>query len=114
MRTNEERIASMHARAEEMERKQRMSRVRLMQTLASVTSFAAVILLAVFMPKVASFGKDPASVLQGGMQASILGDSGALAYVVIAVIAFLLGVFVTAFCFSLKRWQDENNQDSEL
>jgi hypothetical protein len=34
-------------------------------------------------------------------------------YIVIAVIAFALGVCVTAFCFRLKRWKDLKNEEEE-
>ena len=30
-----------------------------------------------------------------------------------AVIAFLLGMFVTVFCFRLKRWKDDQNRKDD-
>ena len=107
MRTNEERIAAMHARAAEIRQKQRAGRVRVMQTVSAAASFAAVILLAVFMPKIkGNTGPDADAV---DMQASILGDSGAVDYVVIAIVAFLLGAAVTAFCYKLKGWPHDRD-----
>lgn len=107
MRTNDERIAEMHARAAEMAGKQRAGRVRVAQSVAAVVSFAAVILLAVFMPKITSPEIAPGGADEG-MQASMLSDSGSVSYVVIAIVAFLLGAAVTAFCFKLKKWQEIN------
>lgn len=116
MRTNEERIEAMHARAEEIEKEQRRRRVKLVQAASAAASFAAVILLAIFIPQLAPVGSDmftgnSAPAAPGDMQASIFGGSGALRYVVIAVVAFMLGVFVTAFCFRLKRWQDQKERE---
>ena len=118
MRTNEERIAKMHARAEEIEKEQRRRRVRIAQSAAAAVSFAAVILLAVFMPQLAPAGDgfapgSSAPAAPGDMQASIFGGSGVLGYIVIAIIAFLLGAFVTAFGFRLKRWQDKKDRGED-
>lgn len=116
MRTDDERIAAMHARAEEIKGERRKRRVRIWQSVSFVTAFAAVILLAVLMPGLLDSGtvpgisslSDPDS--SGGtapaMSGSIFAESGAMGYVVIAVIAFLLGVCVTAFCFRLKKWNE--------
>ena len=118
MRTHKERIAAMHARAEEIEKEQRRRRVRIAQFGTAAASFAAVILLAVFMPQFAPAGpglapESSAPAAPGDMQASIFSGSGALGYVLIAVIAFLLGAFVTAFCFRLKRWQDKKDRGED-
>ena len=112
MRSNDDRIAAMHARATQIQQKQRAGRVRLMQSASAVVSFAAVILLAIFMPKFSSL-----EVTEGGeavdMQASMLRDSGAMGYVVIAIVAFILGVAVTAFCYKLKIWQDLKSKETD-
>ena len=33
--------------------------------------------------------------------------------IVIAIIAFLLGITVTIFCFYLKKWQEEKEQEKK-
>ena len=40
------------------------------------------------------------------MNASIFSDSGVSGYLVIAILAFLLGITVTVFCFRLKKYMD--------
>ena len=45
------------------------------------------------------------------MSASLFSGSGALGYIVIALLSFLLGVSVTVFCFRLKKWQDERDRE---
>ena len=111
MRTNEERIAALHARAAELEKEKREQRVRILQVISAAASFAAVIVLAFLMPGFAeSFaGGSP----QNSMSASMLSGSSALGYIVIGIMAFMLGVSVTIFCFRLKKWQDDKDQQSE-
>ena len=109
MRTNEERIALMHARATELNKEQRARKVRVMQTVGAVISVAAVFMLAIFLPKISQYQQDTAS----GSSASILNDSGALAYVVISIIAFLLGVAVTMFCYRLREWQERKDNEEK-
>ena len=46
------------------------------------------------------------------MSASIFSGSGYLGYIVIGIVAFLLGCAVTVFCFRLRKWQkDKENED---
>ena len=110
MRTNEERIEYMHDRAIQIKQEQKKKKVRLMQIAATVASFAAVIIIAVFMPHFASPETGAGSVPEN-MNASIFSSGKALGYIVIAVIAFILGVFVTAFCIRLKKWQESKNKE---
>ena len=117
MRTTEERIAAMHERAKEINRQKRTHRVRILQTVSIAACFAVVILMAVFMPNSASLAIPPGSTSNtslSDMHASIFSENGAMSYVVIAIVAFLLGAAVTVFCFRLKKWQDQKNgQDGE-
>ena len=111
MRTNEERIAAMHKRAAELEKEKRQRKVRIIQALSAAACFAAVILLAVFMPGFSqSLGSGNS---QGGMSASIFSESSALGYIVIGVLAFLLGTAVTVFCFRLKKWQKDKDAEDD-
>lgn len=110
MRTNEERIAAMHARAAEIEKTRIAVRVKALQLSSAAVALAAVILLAVFMPDASSL-LDPAAGAPDDMHASIFGGNAVAAYITIAVIAFVLGVCVTAFCFRLKKWQKYKEQE---
>ena len=113
MRTNEERINAMHARASELNKQRRARQVRIIQAAGAAVSFAATIMLAVCIPRVADFGTGspigPAGPA-GNMNASIFGNSASLGYIVIALIAFLLGVTLTIFCFRLREWQKQKDQ----
>ena len=113
MRTDDERIERMHARAAELSRQKRAHKVKIMQAAGAVASFAAVIMLAVFVPRVTDLEEGNPAGQTGGMHASIFGDSAALGYIVIAVIAFLLGAAVTIFCFRLRKWQEEKDAEKD-
>jgi|GEM_PF-1013581 hypothetical protein len=107
MRTNEERIEAMHRRAAQLaeaERAKRAVRARLIGAGAGAVSFAAVILLAVMMPDL-SDNAAPAGA-GSGMSGSIFAANGYLGYVVIGIVAFLLGAAVTVFCIRLKDYSD--------
>lgn len=116
MRTNEERINAMHARASELNKQRRARQVRIMQAAGAAVSFAATIVLAVCVPRLADFETEPAGSplgqagTSGIMNASIFSNSAALGYVVIALIAFLLGVTLTIFCFRLREWQKHKDE----
>ena len=45
--------------------------------------------------------------------ASMYGGSAALGYIVIGLLAFLLGVCVTILCFRLRQMDREDKQDKE-
>ena len=111
MRTNEERIAAMHKRAAELEKEKRQRRVLIIQAVSAAACFAAVIALAFFMP---GFSQAFASGnSQGSMSASIFSESSVLGYIVIGILAFLLGAAVTIFCFRLKKWQKDKERQPE-
>ncbi len=114
MRTNEERIAAMHQRAVEVKREQRGRRVRIVQTVSAAASFACVVLLAMFMPHLDSSGSGADAMPAANMNASIFGQSVALSYIVIAIIAFFLGTFATVFCFYLRKWQKLKEEEDIL
>jgi len=115
MHTNEERIAAVHKRAAELEAKSRHNRVRILQSASAAAGILCVIALAVFLPDAAA--SLDASNAAENLRGSIFSENGALSFVVIGIISFLLGVSVSVFCFRLKKWRDdqekEKKQDTE-
>ena len=112
MRTDEERINMMHARAAHLRRQKRTIKVKIMQAAGAVLSFAAAIVLAIFVPRITDMDAGNPTGQTGGMSASIFGDSSVLGYIVIAIIAFLLGIAVTIFCFRLRKWLEEKDKQN--
>ena len=112
MRSHEERVAEAKRRIAKIERAKRRRR----NTITIASSVAACLALLVgaslAMPGIA------ASIQAGdyaGFEtaASMYGGGAALGYIVIGLLAFLLGVCVTVLCFRLRQMNREDGQDKE-
>ena len=112
MRSHEERVAEAKRRIAKIERAKRRRR----NTITIASSVAACLALLVgaslAMPGIAAkiqtgdyYGFETA--------ASIFHGGAALGYIVIGLLAFLLGVCVTVLCFRLHQMNREDNQDKE-
>ena len=112
MRSHEERVAETKRRIAKIERAKRRRR----NTITIASSVAACLALLVgaslAMPGIAAkiqtgdyYGFETA--------ASIFHGGAALGYIVIGLLAFLLGVCVTVLCFRLRQMSRENAQDKE-
>ena len=112
MRSHEERVAEAKRRIAKIEQKKRLRR----NTVTMVSAVAACLVLLVgaslAMPGIA------ASIQAGDYSgfetaASIFHGGAALGYIVIGLLAFLLGVCVTVLCFRLRQMNREDGQDRE-
>ena len=111
MRTNEERIAAMHSRAAELAREKRKKQALIAGAASAAASLALILIIAVQIPHLLPVSTQVSG--GSGMSGSIFSQNGALGYIVIGVIAFLLGICVTIFCLKLKQWRDsEDHKDS--
>ena len=112
MRSHEERVAETKRRIAQMEREKRLRRNTV--TMASTVAACLVLLIGASfaMPGIA------ASIQTGdyaGFEtaASIFHGGAALGYIVIGLLAFLLGVCVTVLCFRLRQMNREDGQNKE-
>ena len=112
MRSHEERVAETKRRIAKMEREKRLRRNTI--TMASAVAACLVLLIgaSLAMPGIA------AKIQTGdyvGFEtaASMYGGSAALGYIVIGLLAFLLGVCVTVLCFRLRQMSCEDGQNRE-
>ena len=112
MRSHEERVAEAKRRIAKIEREKRLRRNTI--TMASAVAACLVLLIGAsfVMPGIA------ANIQTGDysgfeMTASIFHGGAALGYIVIGLLAFLLGVCVTVLCFRLRQMSRENAQDKE-
>ena len=110
MRSHEERVAETKRRIAKMEREKRLRRNTI--TMASAVAACLVLLIGASfaMPGIA------ASIQAGNYAgfetaASIFHGGAALGYIVIGLLAFLLGVCVTVLCFRLRQMSREDGQD---
>ena len=114
MRSHEERVAETKRRIAKIEREKLRRRNTI--TMASAVAACLVLLIgaSLAMPGIA------ANIQTGdyaGFEtaASMYGGGAALGYIVIGLLAFLLGVCVTVLCFRLRQMnrEDEQNEESE-
>mgnify|MGYP005842935105 CR=1 FL=1 len=112
MRSHEERVVETKRRIAAMERKKRLRRNTV--TMASAVAACLVLLIgaSLAMPGIAE------SIQTGDYSgfetaASIFHGGAALGYIVIGLLAFLLGVCVTVLCFRLRQISREDGQDKE-
>ena len=112
MRSHEERVAETKRRIAKMEREKRRRRNTVTMASAVAACLALLIGASLAMPGVA------ASIRTGNYSgfetaASMYGGGAALGYIVIGLLAFLLGVCVTVLCFRLRQMNREDGQDKE-
>ena len=112
MRSHEERVAETKRRIAKIEQEKRLRRNVITMASAVAACLALLIGASLAMP-------DIAARIQTGdysgfeTAASIFHGGAALGYIVIGLLAFLLGVCVTVLCFRIRQLSRENAQDKE-
>ena len=107
MRTPEARVEELHRRMDTLKKakdRRKYAAVCVSACAACLMAAAALALAVSRMPV-----KNPDAVISG-VTASAFTDHAALGYVLVAVVAFCLGVLVTVFCFRLKRHMNETEK----
>ena len=112
MRSHEERVVEAKRRIAARQREKRRRRDKITMISAVAACLALLIGASLAMPGIA------ASIQTGdyvGFEtaASMYGGGAALGYIVIGLLAFLLGVCVTVLCFRIRQLSRENAQDKE-
>ena len=112
MRSHEERVAETKRRIAKIEWEKRLRRNTI--TMVSAVAVCLVLLIgaSLAMPGIAA--KIQAGDYSGfETAASMYGGGAALGYIVIGILAFLLGVCVTVLCFRLQQISREDDQNKE-
>ena len=112
MRSLEERVVETKRRIAKIEREKRLRRNTITMASTVAACLALLIGASLAMPGIA------ASIRTGDYSgfetaASIFHGGAALGYIVIGLLAFLLGVCVTVLCFRLRQMSREDAQDKE-
>ena len=112
MRSHEERVAETKRRIAKMEREKRRRRNTITMASAVAACLALLIGASLAMPGIAT--RIQAGNYSGfETAASIFHGGAALGYIVIGLLAFLLGVCVTVLCFRLRQMNREDDQNNE-
>ena len=112
MWSHEERVAEAKRRIAKIEREKRLRRDKITMISAVAACLVLLIGASLAMPGIA------ANIQTGNYSgfetaASIFHGGAALGYIVIGLLAFLLGVCVTVLCFRLRQMSREDEQDRE-
>ena len=112
MRSHEERVAETKRRIAQIEREKRRRRNTI--TMASAVAACLVLLIGASLAMPGSAARIQTGDYSGfETAASIFHGGAALGYIVIGLLAFLLGVCVTVLCFRLRQMNREDGQDRE-
>ena len=112
MRTNEERIHLVH---EGTAARNRMRSQRKRRALNAACLAACLLLVAgcgMLMPDLTSHATEGAVTHASGA-ASLIGDHAALGYILMGLLAFLLGVCVTVLLYRLRRRAERRRREDE-
>ena len=112
MRSHEERVAETKRRIAKIEREKRRRRNTVTMASAVAACLALLTGASLAMPGIAASIQ---TCDYSGFEtaASIFHGGAALGYIVIGLLAFLLGVCVTVLCFRLRQMSREDGQDRE-
>ena len=112
MRSHEERVAETKRRIAARQRERRLRRSRIAGISAAAACLALIVGISCMMPGIAA--KIQTGDYTGFETAgSVFHSSAALGYIVIGLLAFLLGVCVTILCFRLRQLGREDERDAE-
>lgn len=111
MRSHEERVAAVKQRVALINHRKRQNRARLLALSSVVACLAVIVGVSFAMPGISE------SLVAGNYAeyeaaASVFGGSAAAGYIIIGLLAFVLGVCVTILCFAIRNYQ-EKDKDKE-
>ena len=111
MRTNEERIRLIHKRTAELNRKKEHKTRRVLDVACMAACLLLVVGIGSFMPRL-SAGIVGGEIHHVSGAASLVGSHAALGYILMGLMAFLLGVFVTVLLYRLHRRNERKQQEN--
>ena len=110
MRSHEERIAEVRRRITEKQRQKRRKQRRIV-AISCIAACLAVIFGASFVMSGISGQMVPGNSSGYETAATMFGGSAALGYIVIGLLAFVLGVCVTILCFRVHLLDKEDQAE---
>lgn len=110
MRTNEERAGLIHKRTAEIKRERQKKKQRALDMICIATCLILVVGIGSFMPGLA-VGIPGGEVHHASGAASLVGSHAALGYILMGLMAFLLGVCVTVLLYRLRRRNERKQRE---
>ena len=112
MRTNEARARLIHRRTAEIKQERQIKKQRRLDAVCMAACLLLVIGIGTLMPGLMRNTADGGIVHPSGT-ASLLGSHAALGYIIMGLLAFLVGVCVTGLLFRL-RWRGERQKREDV
>ena len=112
MRGYEERCAEVKRRIAAEKRKKRLRRGRLVMTAAAAACLALLAGVSIAMPGMTA-QLQPGSCTGFETAASMYGGRDALGYIIVGLLAFLLGVCMTILCFRLRQMERDEKDEGQ-
>ena len=110
MQTNEERIRLIQKRTEEIKRERRKRKQRIVDVVCMAVCLLLVAGIGAWVSELTV--KMPGeSVAYPAGTASMIGNNAALGYIIMGVLAFLLGVCVTVLLYRLRRRNEHKRRE---
>ena len=111
MRTNEERAALIHQRTAEIKRERQQKAQRARDTVCIAVCLLLVAGIGSLMPGLTA-GIPGGEAHHASGAASLVGSHAALGYILMGLMAFLLGVFVTVLLYRLRRRSEREQREN--
>ena len=112
MRSHEERIEEVKQRIVEKECQKRLRRGRIAAVSSVAACLAVIVGVSFFMPGIVD--RIELGTTSGfETAATILGGNAAIGYIVIGLLAFVLGICVTIVCFRIRQLNNEEERDKQ-
>ncbi len=108
MRTNEQRLAALHARGAQLQKARRDRRVLLLSAVGTAVCLGAALLPVLLAPDFP--GETGLRSAGNAISASLFAECPTLHFLAIAIVAFLLGAVATVFCFHLRAWHNRQEE----
>ena len=116
MRTNEDRTRLIHKRTAEIKRANQKKEQRRLDAACIAACLLLVVGIGAWMPGLMA-GVSESGVSHASGAASLVGSHAALGYILMGLLAFLLGVCVTVLLYRLRRRKERRqreDRDDEL
>jgi uncharacterized membrane protein len=112
VRNTEQRVAAVKRRAIEIQRQKQMRRSRMIGISSAAACLIFIVGLSFAMPEIMA-GMVNGAYTYAGAAASIFDESGGFGYVLIGLLAFVLGVSVTILCYRIRLRSQNNHENTE-
>ena len=111
MRTNEERTGLIHKRRLEIKRERKKKKQRALDMICIAACLILVVGIGSFLPD-RVVGVPGGEVHHASGAASLVGSHAALSYILMGILAFLLGVCVTVLLHRLRRRNERKQREN--